>query len=54
MGKSLEKLHKEIMQYKNLFRGIHRKCSKQHLFPHADGYVLDLIEEITKRLFFIK
>jgi hypothetical protein len=39
MGRSLEELHKQIMQFKNWLRGIHHKCSKQHLFAYADEYV---------------
>ena len=39
MRKSLEKLHKQIMQFTNWLRGIHHKCSKQYLFPRANQYV---------------
>ena len=38
-GQSLEELHKQIMQFKNWLRGIHHKCSGQHLFAYADEYV---------------
>jgi ISXO2-like transposase domain len=39
MGQSLKELHKQIMQFKNWLRGIHHKCSGQHLFAYADEYV---------------
>lgn len=35
-GKSLEGLHKQIMQFKKLLRGIHLKCSDQHLHAYLD------------------
>ncbi len=39
MGQSLGELHTQIMQFKNWLRGIHHKCSGQHLFAYADEYV---------------
>lgn len=39
MGKGLEELHKQIMQFKNWLRGIHHKCSSQHLHAYLDEYV---------------
>ena len=39
MGKGLEELHKQIMQFKNWLRGIHHKCSPQHLHAYLDEYV---------------
>ena len=39
MGKALEELHKQIMQFKNWLRGTHHKCSNQHLHAYADEYV---------------
>jgi len=38
-GKGLEELHKQIMQFKNWLRGIHHKCSDQHLHAYLDEYV---------------
>ena len=38
-GKGLEELHKQIMQFKNWLRGIHHKCSTQHLHAYLDEYV---------------
>lgn len=38
-GRSLEELHKQIMQFKNWLRGTHHKCSARHLFAYADEYV---------------
>ena len=35
----LEELHKQIMQFKNWLRGIHHKCSAQHLHAYLDEYV---------------
>ena len=32
--KGLEELHKQIMQFKNWLRGIHHKCSDQHLHAY--------------------
>ena len=39
MGKALEELHKQIMQFKNWLRGIHHKCSSRHLHAYLDEYV---------------
>ena len=39
MGKALEELHKQIMQFKNWLRGIHHKCSSTHLHAYLDEYV---------------
>ncbi len=39
MGKGLEELHKQIMQFKNWLRGIHHRCSAQHLHAYLDEYV---------------
>lgn len=39
MGKGLEELHKQIMQFKNWLRGIHHKCSVHHLHAYLDEYV---------------
>jgi transposase-like protein len=38
-GKGLEELHTQIMQFKNWLRGIHHKCSEQHLHAYLDEYV---------------
>ena len=38
-GKGLKELHKQIMQFKNWLRGIHHKCSDQHLHVYRDEYV---------------
>ncbi len=38
MGKALEELHKQIMQFKNWLRGIHHKCSTTHLHAYLDEY----------------
>jgi len=37
-GKNFEQLHKQIMMFKNWLRGIHHKCSKQHLHAYLDEY----------------
>jgi hypothetical protein len=37
-GKGLSELHKQIMLFKNWLRGIHHKCSKQHLHAYLDEY----------------
>ena len=39
MGKALQELHKQIMQFKNWLRGTHHKCSPQHLHAYLDEYV---------------
>ena len=39
MGKALEELHKQIMQFKNWLRGTHHKCSPKHLHAYIDEYV---------------
>ena len=36
MGKALEELHKQIMQFKNWLRGIDHKCSSRHLPAYLD------------------
>ena len=38
-GKGLEELHKQIMQFKIWMRGIHHKCSSEHLHAYLDEYV---------------
>lgn len=38
MGKAMEELHKQIMQFKNWLRGIHHKCSTTHLHAYLDEY----------------
>lgn len=38
-GSALEELHKQIMQFKNWLRGIHHKCSKEHLHAYLNEYV---------------
>jgi len=38
-GKGMEELHNQIMQFKNWLRGIHHKCSAQHLHAYLDEYV---------------
>lgn len=38
MGKGLEELHKQIMQFKNWLRGTHHKCSEQHLHAYLNEY----------------
>lgn len=37
-GDNFEELHKQIMLFKNWLRGIHHKCSKQHLHAYMDEY----------------
>ncbi len=37
-GSNFEELHKQIMMFKNWLRGIHHKCSKQHLHAYLDEY----------------
>jgi transposase-like protein len=54
MGKSLEELHKQIMQFKNWLRGIHHKCSKQHLFAYADEYVFRFNRRNNRKVIFHK
>jgi hypothetical protein len=54
MGKSLEELHKQIMQFKNWLRGIHHKCSKQHLFAYADEYVFRFNRRNNRKAIFHK
>jgi len=38
-GNGLEELHKQIMSFKNWLRGIHHKCSKEHLHAYLKEYV---------------
>ena len=38
-GSALEELHIQIMQFKNWLRGIHHKCSKEHLHAYLNEYV---------------
>lgn len=52
MGKSLEELHKEIMQFKIWLRGIYHKCSKQHLFAYADEYVFRFNRRNNRKVIF--
>ena len=54
MGQSLEELHKQIMQFKNWLRGIHHKCSKQHLFAYADEYVFRFNRRNNRKAMFHK
>jgi ISXO2-like transposase domain/Transposase zinc-ribbon domain len=54
MGQSLEELHKQIMQFKNWLRGIHHKCSKQHLFAYADEYVFRFNRRNNRKVIFHK
>ena len=54
MGQSLEELHKQIMQFKNWLRGIHHKCSKQHLFAYADEYVFRFNRRNNRQMIFHK
>lgn len=37
-GSNFEELHKQIMMFKNWLRGIHHKCSKEHLHAYLDEY----------------
>lgn len=53
-GQSLEELHKQIMQFKNWLRGIHHKCSKQHLFAYADEYVFRFNHRNNRKAIFQK
>jgi len=53
-GQSLEELHKQIMQFKNWLRGIHHKCSKQHLFAYADEYVFRFNRRNNRKAIFQK
>ena len=52
MGQSLEELHKQIMQFKNWLRGIHHKCSPQHLFAYADEYVFRFNRRNNRKIIF--
>lgn len=52
MGKSLEELHKQIMQFKNWLRGIHHKCSSQHLHAYLDEYVFRFNKRNARRWIF--
>jgi transposase-like protein len=54
MGRSLEELHKQIMQFKNWLRGIHHKCSKQHLYAYADEYVFRFNRRNNRKVIFHK
>ena len=54
MGQSLQELHKQIMQFKNWLRGIHHKCSKQHLFAYADEYVFRFNRRNNRKAIFHK
>ncbi|MDQ2720311.1 MAG: IS1595 family transposase [Bacteroidota bacterium] len=54
MGQSLEELHKQIMQFKNWLRGIHHKCSTQHLFAYADEYVFRFNRRNNRKTIFHK
>jgi ISXO2-like transposase domain/Transposase zinc-ribbon domain len=38
-GNGLKELHKQIMLFKNWLRGIHHKCSKEHLHAYLKEYV---------------
>lgn len=38
-GKTMEQLHIQIMLFKNWLRGIHHKCSKEHLHAYLKEYV---------------
>jgi transposase-like protein len=53
-GRSLEQLHKQIMQFKNWLRGIHHKCSRQHLFAYADEYVFRFNRSNHRKMIFHK
>ena len=53
-GQSLKELHKQIMQFKNWLRGIHHKCSKQHLFAYADEYVFRFNRRNNRKVIFHK
>jgi transposase-like protein len=53
-GRSLEQLHKQIMQFKNWLRGIHHKCSRQHLFAYADEYVFRFNRRNNRKMIFHK
>jgi hypothetical protein len=37
-GSNFEELHKQIMLFKNWLRGIHHKCSREHLHAYLDEY----------------
>lgn len=54
MGQSLEELHKQIMQFKNWLRGIHHKCSGNHLFAYADEYVFRFNHRNNRKAIFHK
>ena len=49
-----QELHKQIMQFKNWLRGIHHKCSKQHLFAYADEYVFRFNRRNNRKAIFQK
>ena len=51
-GQSPKELHKQIMQFKNWLRGIHDKCSKQHLFAYADEYVFRFNRRNNRKIIF--
>ena len=51
-GKGLDELHKQIMQFKNWLRGIHHKCSDQHLHAYLDEYVYRFNKRNARRWIF--
>jgi transposase-like protein/ribosomal protein L37E len=51
-GKGLEELHTQIMQFKNWLRGIHHKCSEQHLHAYLDEYVYRFNKRNARRWIF--
>ena len=53
-GSALEELHIQIMQFKNWLRGIHHKCSKEHLHAYLNEYVLGLTGEINESIYLMR
>lgn len=51
-GKGLDELHKQIMQFKNWLRGIHHRCSDQHLHAYLDEYVYRFNKRNARRWIF--
>ena len=51
-GSALEQLHKQIMLFKNWLRGIHHKCSKEHLHAYLKEYVFRFNRRNKRRYLF--
>lgn len=51
-GATMEQLHKQIMLFKNWLRGIHHKCSKEHLHAYLKEYVFRFNRRNKRRYIF--